>query len=164
MKYDEKKFYSSVEEYKKILGDVKSKSFLVIFDISNKKAFFSIAPLSRAIHELNADMNVIGVDKESETLEALYDVWKVYKENKDGKFNEKTEALMSFIDEMEKRAKGKFIGLFEEPDYVLEAKEFGFEGSYTIPFKDSWFKEHRSKELDETCKKIWTDVYNLRQM
>ncbi|MCH8003404.1 MAG: hypothetical protein IH934_02135 [Nanoarchaeota archaeon] len=163
MKYDEKKFYSSVEGYKKILGGVKAKSFLVVFDIRNKKAFFSIAPLSRAIHELSADISVMGIDKESKTLEALNDVWNVFKENKKGKVNEKTEALMSFIDEIEKRSKGKFIGLFEEPDYVLEAKEFGFERDFTLPFKDDWFKEHRSKELDETCKKIWTDVYNLKK-
>jgi len=62
MKYDEKKFNSSVEGYKKILGNVEAKSFLVVFDISNKKAFFSLAPLSRAIHELGADMNVMGIN------------------------------------------------------------------------------------------------------
>jgi len=93
----------------------------------------------------------------------LYDVWKVFKDDKESKVNEKTEALMDFIDEVEKRAKGKFIGLFEGPDYVLEAKEFGFERDFTLPFKDDWFVEHRTKELDETCKKIWRDVYNLKE-
>ncbi|MDP7244795.1 MAG: hypothetical protein QF568_05610 [Flavobacteriales bacterium] len=163
MKYDEKKFDSSVKEYKKILGNVKAKSFLVVFDIKNKKAFFSIAPLSRAIHELNADMHVIGMDKKSKTLDVLYDVWKVFKQNKAGKFDEKTEALMGFVEEIEKRAKGKFVGLFERPDYTLEAKGFGFEGDYTLPFKDNWFREYKSKELDETCEKIWRDVYNLKK-
>ena len=159
MKYDEKKFNSSVEEYKKILGKVKDKSFLVVFDIKNKNAFFSIAPLSKAIQELGADMHVIGMDKESKTLDALYDIWGVFNQNKKGKFDEKTEALMGFVDEIEKRAKGKFIGLFEGPEYVLEAKEFGFERDFTLPFKDDWFREHRSKELNETCKKVWRDVY-----
>jgi|TARA_Y100000310_G_scaffold327327_1_gene393492 hypothetical protein len=163
MKYDEKKFNSSVKEYKKILGNVKAKSFLVVFDIKNKKAFFSIAPLSRAIHELNADMHVIGMNKKSKTLDVLYDVWKVFKQNKAGKFDEKTEALMGFVEEIEKRAKGKFMGLFERPDYTLEAKGFGFEGDYTLPFKDNWFREYKSKELDETCEKIWRDVYNLKK-
>tara|TARA_B100001971_G_scaffold52574_1_gene47697 strand:- start:12234 stop:14003 length:1770 start_codon:yes stop_codon:yes gene_type:complete len=163
MKYDEKKFDSSVKEYKKILGNVKAKSFLVVFDIKNKKAFFSIAPLSRAIHELNADMHVIGMDKKSKTLDVLYDVWEVFKQNKAGKFDEKTEALMGFVEEIEKRAKGKFVGLFERPDYTLEAKGFGFEGDYTLPFKDNWFREYKSKELDETCEKIWRDVYNLKK-
>jgi len=162
MKYDEKKFNSSVEGYKKILGNVKSKSFLVVFDISNKKAFFSIAPLSRAIHELNGDMHVVGIDKKSESLEALYDVWKVFKKDKDEKFDSKTNALMEFIEEVDKREKGKFIGLFEGPDYILEVKGFGFEGDFTLPFKDDWFKGYMSKELDETCGKIWKDVYDLK--
>lgn len=162
MKYDEKKFNSSVEGYKKILENVKSRSFLVVFDISNKKAFFSIAPLSRAIHELNGDMHVVGIDKKSESLEALYDVWKVFKKDKDEKFDSKTNALMEFIEEVDKREKGKFIGLFEGPDYILEAKEFGFEGDFTLPFKDDWFKGYMSKELDETCGKIWKDVYDLK--
>ena len=163
MKYDEKKFNYSVEEYKKILGDIKAKSVLIVFDIRNKKAFFSLAPLSRAIHEMGADMNVIGIDKESESLDAVYDVWNVFKENKEGKENEKTKALMEFINEVEKRAKGKFMGLFEGPDYILEAKEFGFERDFTLPFKDGWFKEHRTEELDETCRKIWEDVYDLKE-
>ena len=101
MKYDKEKFNSAVEEYKGILGDIKSKSFLVVFDIKNKKAFFSIAPLSRAIHELDADMHVIGIDKNSESLDALYDVWKVFKQNKEGKFDEKSKALMEFIEEVD---------------------------------------------------------------
>ena len=112
MKYDEKKFNSSVEEYKKILGKVKDKSFLVVFDIKNKNAFFSIAPLSKDIHELGADMHVIGMDKESKTLDALYGIWGVFNQNKKWTFDGKTEALMGFIDEIEKRAKGRLIGLF----------------------------------------------------
>ena len=163
MKYDGKRFNSSVEEYKKILGNVKLKSFLVVFDIGNKEAFFSIAPLSRAIHELEGDMHVVGIDKKSESLDALHDVWKVFKQNKEGKNYEKTNALMDFVEEVDKREKGKFIGLFEGPDYILEAKEFGFERDFTLPFKDDWFEEHRSKELDETCGKIWDEVYNLKE-
>lgn len=162
MKYDEKKFYSAVEEYKNILGDVKAKSFLIVLGIGNKKAFFSIAPLSRAIHELDADMHVIGIDKNWESLDALYDVWKNFKQNKEGKFNERTKALMEFIEEVDKRERGKFEALFQEPNYILEAKEFGFERDFTLPFKDDWFKEHRSEEMDETCGKIWSDVYNLK--
>jgi hypothetical protein len=104
----------------------------------------------------------MGINENSETLDVLHEVWKVFKQNKEGKIDEKIEALVDFIDEVEKRAKGKFIGLFEGPDYILEAKEFGFEGSYTLPFKDGWFREHRSKELDETCKKAWRDVYDLK--
>ena len=161
MKYDERNFNSSVEEYKKVLGKIKAKSFLIVFDIKNEKAFFSIAPLSRAIHELDADINVLGINKKSDSLEALYDVWDVFKENKKVDQDKKTKALMEFVDELEKRKKDGFKILFESPDFILEAKEFGFEGSFTMPFKHSWFKKHRVRELDETCKKLWKDVYNL---
>jgi hypothetical protein len=162
MKYDEKKFNSAVEGYKNILGDVKAKSFLIVFDVINKKSFFSIAPLSRAIHELGADLNAVGIEKESESLDALYDIWGAFKQDKENP-DGKAGALIDFIEEVEKRAKGKFTGLFEGPDYILEAKEFGFEGSFTLPFKDDWFKEHRGNEMDETCKKIWKDVYDLKK-
>jgi hypothetical protein len=163
MKYDEKKFNSSVNKYKKILGNVEAKSFLIIFDVKNKEAFFSLAPLSKAIHELGADVNVMGIDQKSDTLDALNDVWRVFKQNNGGKIDEKTRALMDFVGEIEKRGKGKFIGLFEGPDYIIEAKEFGFEHDFTLPFEDGWFKEYMGKELDETCKKIWKDVYDLKK-
>jgi len=162
MKYDEEKFNSAVEEYKKGLGNVKSKSFLIIFDISNKKAFFSLAPLSRALHELEADVHATGIDKESEGLDALRDVFKTYRFHKDGKNDKNTEALMDFVNEVEKKEQGKFEGLFEGPDFVLEAKEDGFEGSFSLPYRDGWYKQHRQEELNETCKKIWKDVYNLQ--
>jgi len=84
MKYDEKKFNSAVEEYKKSLGNVKAKSFFVVFDIKNKPAFYSIAPLSRALHELGADVSCIGIKSKSEGLEALKDVWKTFEENEKG--------------------------------------------------------------------------------
>jgi len=162
MKYDENNFISSVEEYKSILGNIKSKSFLVVFDISNKDAFFSIAPLSRAIHELGGDMHVIGIDEKSEALDAIKDVWRVYKSEKSGTSDDKTSALRDFIDVIEKKDKGKFERLFESPDYSIEAKENSFEGDFSLPFKSGWFKEHREEELNETCKKIWKDVYDLK--
>ncbi|MBN4049111.1 hypothetical protein JYT91_00670 [archaeon AH-315-M20] len=162
MKYDEKKFNSSVEEYKKILGNAKEKSFLIVFDIKNKKAFFSIAPLSRALHELGADVHVIGKDRKSGALDALNDVWNTFNEHKKGNSNDKVKALMTFIESLEKKSKGNFIGLFEGPDCILEANNSGFEGSHNLEFRDDWFKEHRTKELNETCRKIWGDVYELK--
>ena len=162
MKYDEKKFNSSVEEYKKMLGNAKSKSFLIVFDIKNIKAFFSIAPLSKAIHELGADINAMGIDQISESLEAMHDIWDTFKQSKNNATSSKTEALIGFLDEIENKGKGKFIGLFNGPDYTIEAKESGFEGDFTLPFRDEWFNDYRGNELDETCKKVWKDVYNLK--
>ena len=162
MKYDENKFNSSVEEYKKILGSIKKKSFLIIFDIKNKKAFFSLAPLSRTLHELGADVHVVGKNEKSEALDAIRDIYKTFKEHKKGNSNEKVKALMEFIEALEEKSKSSFAGLFEEPDYTLEAKENGFEGSFNLDFKGDWFKEYRAKELKETSKKIWKDVYELK--
>ena len=163
MKYDEKKFNSAVEEYKKILGDAKKKSFLLVFDISNKKAFLSIAPLSRAIDELESDMHAWGIDKNSEALDAIKDVWETFSKAKKGSGDEKTEALMNFIQEIEKKKKDAFIGLFEKPDFIIEAKDSFFDGSFKLPFRDDWFKDYRPKEMEETSRKIWEDVYNLKK-
>ena len=160
MRYDENRFNSSVEEYKKRLGVIKGKSFLIIFDIINENAFFSLAPLSRAIHELGADINCIGIDKKSESLEALKDVYNVFKNKTD---DEKAKALIGFIGKVDKKMEGEFRKLFKEPDFIIEAKEFGFEGSFTLPFKKEWFKKHRENELIETCRKIWGDVYYLQK-
>jgi len=163
MKHDEKKFNSAVEEYKKILGDVKEKSFFVIFDINDEKSFYSLAPLSRAIHDLGADMNATGINKESPAVDALKDVYATYKDLKDDKNNEKTKALNDLIEEVDKKMKGSFRKLFEGPDFILEAKEGSFQGSFELPFKPDWFVQNRQSELDETCEILWRDVYNLQK-
>jgi hypothetical protein len=163
MKYDEKKFYNSVKEYKETLGNARGKSFLIVFEMLSKKAFLSIAPLSRAIHELGADANVMGINKKSETLNSLQDVWEVFKQLKNGVDNEKTSALKAFIECAERKQKGAFSGVFESPDYILRANESGFEGDLNLPFKDGWFKDYQPKIMDETCTKIWKDVYNLKK-
>src|SRR3989338_5247709 len=142
MKYDEKKFNSAVLEYKKILGNAKNKSFLVVFDISDKKAFLSIAPLSRAIDELQSDLHAWGIDKNSEALDAIKEVWEAFGKAKNGSKDEKSEALMDFIEEIEKKKRDTFIGLFEKPDFIIEAKDSGFEGSFDLPFREGWFEEY----------------------
>ncbi len=163
MKYDEKKLNSAVLEYKKILGEIKNKSFLVVFDISNKKAFLSIAPLSRAVDELECDMHAWGIDKNSKPLDAIKDVWNAFDEAKKGSKDEKAEALMDFIGEIEKKKKNGLIGIFEKPDYIIEAASSGFDGSFKLPFKDDWFGDYRIREMEETCDKIWKEVYNLKK-
>ena len=76
MKYDKKAFDSAVGDYKKLVKDAKGKNFFIVFNIKNKNAFYSIAPLSRALHELGADVSCVGVNKKSEGVEALKDAWK----------------------------------------------------------------------------------------
>ena len=78
MKYNEKSFNSAVEDYKNLVGNVKSKDFFIRFDLDNKNAFYSLAPLSRALHDLGADVSCIGINKTSESLEAVKDVWNIF--------------------------------------------------------------------------------------
>ena len=80
MKYNESEFNSAVEDYKKRINNAKNKNFFVIFDISDKDAFYSIAPLSRALHDLGNDASCTGINKNSEALEALKDVWKTFED------------------------------------------------------------------------------------
>src|SRR3989344_9046815 len=162
MKYDDKAFNSAVEEYKGILEKAKNSSFLVIFDVKNKNAFLSIAPLSRALHELSNEVNATGINSKPEALEAIKDVWKIHKELEEGKSRGKTTALKDFIQEVEKKTNGEFEKIFKEPDYTIESKDSGFKGSFNLPFRNEWFREYKAKEMDETCKKIWKDVYNLK--
>ena len=160
MKYDKEAFDSAVSSYKEAIGQ-KGGSVLVIFNVKNKDAFFSIAPLSRALHELDNEVNAVGINADSGSLEALNDVWKAYKLLEEGKADAKTGALNGFIGAVKKKAED-FRDIFREPDLVIEAKEDGFHGPFSFPFKSGWFRGYRSSEVDETCKKIWKDVYNLR--
>ena len=163
MKYNENTFNSAIKDYKKIIKDVKGKNFFIVFDINNKDAFFSIAPLSRALHELGVDVSCVGVHKNSETLDALKGVWKIFEYYKSGARNEKTNALIEFIEEVDKKAKGEFKKLFKKPEFVVEAKDNRFSNSVNLPFHAEWFKEYRMKELMQTAEILWRDVYALKK-
>ncbi len=163
MKYNEKSFNSSVEDYKKLVGNAKGKDFFVIFDLSNKNAFYSLAPLSRALHDLSADVSCSGINKKSEGLDALKDVWKTFEDLEKGNIDEKTNAIKDFIDEVDKKAKGEFRELFKKPDVLLEAKENKFSGDLELPFHTEWFKDYRMQELMQTSEILWEEVYALKK-
>ncbi|MDP3766077.1 MAG: hypothetical protein Q8R04_06210 [Nanoarchaeota archaeon] len=163
MKYDENEFNSAVEDYKKRINSVEGKNFLIIFDVNNKNAFYSIAPLSRALHELEADVSCTGINEKSEGLDALKDVWKTFEEYEKGIKNENANALIDFIVEVDKKTKGEFKKLFKKPDFILEAKENKFAGSVELPFHTEWFNEYRMKELMKTAEILWRDVYALKK-
>lgn len=169
MKYDEKAFNSAVKDYKATVKSCRGKyttqknNFFVIFDINNKSAFYSIAPLSRALHELKADVSCIGMNNNSESLSALKDVWEVYEDYKKGIRNEKTNALIKFIEGVDKKADGEFKAIFKKPEFILESKEDKFEGSLELPFHTEWLKEHRMQELMQTAEILWKDVYALKK-
>jgi hypothetical protein len=159
MKYNKKEFDSAVDSYKKQLKKAKKKTIFIVFDISNKNAFYSLAPLSKAVHELKGDVSCIGIGKKSEALDALKDVWNAFE-------NKKSEAhfsLANFIEEVDKKAKGNFKKMFRKPDFVLWAHENKFTGDFEIDFNAKWFKEYRMQELLETSKILWRDVYSLKK-
>ena len=69
MKYNIKAFDKAVEEYKQILKKhIKEKILFIETDFNNKKAFFSLAPLSKAVHELKGDMQVVVKDQKITNL------------------------------------------------------------------------------------------------
>ena len=163
MKYNENAFNSAVENYKKHVNNAKNKNFFIIFDISNKDAFYSIAPLSRALHELGFDVSCAGINKKSEGLEALKDVWRTFEDYEKGVKNEKTKALIEFVEEVDKKSNGEFKKLFKKPDFIIEAKQNKFVGSLELPFHLEWFKDYRMQELIETAEILWRDVYALKK-
>ncbi|MBI2660445.1 hypothetical protein HYX07_04750 [Candidatus Woesearchaeota archaeon] len=163
MKYDEDAFNSAVEDYKKLIKAAKNQNFLIIFGVSNRQAFYSLAPLSRALHELGADASCTAINKKSEGLDALKDVWKAFEEHEKGTKDENTKALIDFIEEVDKKASGNFKKLFKIPDFILEADNNGFEGSFKLPFHAEWFNEYRMDELIQTSDILWKDVYALKK-
>ena len=163
MKYNENAFNSAVENYKKHVNNAKNKNFFIIFDISNKDAFYSIAPLSRALHNLSNDVSCLGINGKSEALGALKDVWKAFEEHENGINNEKTNALIEFIEEVDKKSKGEFKKIFKKPEFILEMKQNKFIGSIELPFHAEWFEEYRMKELMQTAEILWKDVYALKK-
>src|SRR3989344_9392497 len=98
MKYDEKKFFEAVANYKKSIGNSKGRDFLVIFSLKDKDAFYSIAPLSRAVHDLKGEMSALGFDGDSDSFNALLDVWKANEEAEKGAKSDKAKALKAFIE------------------------------------------------------------------
>ncbi len=162
MKYDMKKFNSSVNYYKKKLGNVKNKSILAVFDVDDADAYYSIAPLSRAIHDLGGDLNASGVQDDSPMLNALFSTWQLYDEMNKGTGNKKTKALKDFIATAEKKAKG-FGKIFKRPEIIIKSSGKGFSGSIDLAYKPMWFREYKWKLLLKTAEVIYKEVYNLRK-
>ncbi len=175
MKYNLKAFNSAVKYYEKHLKKFRKKNIFVVLDAGNEKAFFSIAPLSRAAHNLDCDMAVRVIQKTSKSLDALIDVWNLFdkvradekskKSKKSEKDRQKTRALDEFIKVVDKKARGKFRKIFRRPDLFVRAsnKEFITNQGFRMGFKPAWFKKYKWNELLETAKIIWDQVYNLKK-
>ena len=94
MKYDAKKYKAAVSYYKKAFkGKVKEKTILVELEAKNKEAYFSLAPLSQAIHDLGGDLDVTVQDGKNASLEAVKQVWHIIDESKRRVKSKKVKAL-----------------------------------------------------------------------
>jgi len=81
MKYNEKTFNSEVDYYiKKLKGKAKDNVVFATLNTKQAEAFYSIAPLSKAVHESGGDMHVI-VEDDSNSLSVLKDIWHVYEDH-----------------------------------------------------------------------------------
>lgn len=165
MKYNIKEFNGGVGYYTKRLSNkVKNKVVFVILNIKQDRAFYSLAPLSRAVHNLGGEMHVVIIDENSNNLDVLKDVWNVYDDLKDGIDTKEANALREFIEDVDKRTKTiSFREIFERPEIFLEAKENGFSGDLELDYKDKWHIGYRWNELLESASNIWKDGYNLRE-
>ncbi len=163
MKYDDKKFYEEVKKYTDILKDkVKDKIVFVLMELDNEKAFFSIAPLSRAIHNIGGDLHVL--INGNNNFEILKDVWYVYEEYKKGLDTDKVNALKGFIQAVNKRTKKEtFENIFKKPEFILKAEEKGFSGTLELDYYDEWHKKYRFNELVESANQIWGQGYALKK-
>ncbi|MBW2975338.1 hypothetical protein KY366_06480 [Candidatus Woesearchaeota archaeon] len=166
MKYDLKTFNKEVDYYTTKLRDkVKGKVTFVTLDLNDHKAFYSLAPLSRAIHNLEGDMHVMVIDENKTNLDILKDIWYAYDDLTRRKLKtRKTRALKRFIDSVDKRTKTKvFKEIFKGPDIVLKAKKEGFSGTIELKYCYRWNIKYRWNELLETSYKIWKHGYDLQK-
>ncbi len=166
MKYNLHTFNAEVEYYtKKLKNKVKDKVIFVILNLKQHEAFYSIASLSRAVHNLEGDMHVMVIDETSINLEILKDIWYVYDDWVKKKLNtKKVRALKHFVSAVNKRTKTKvFKDIFKGPDIILKAEKEGFTGTLELDYKYRWHRRYRWKDLLETASIIWKQGYDLKQ-
>ncbi len=158
MRYNKEEFDNAVKYYKEILKSrVKKSKSIFVYGKFNKKAFFSIAPLSRAAFELGIDINV-SFGYNTDNYSYLFDVWKTYSNLKNKKIGKKERALKEFLDEINIK---EIEDIFSPPDLVLETGLFGFKKG--IKYKTKWFVPFMAGMLKKTTDSIIKNVYGLKK-
>jgi hypothetical protein len=151
--YDTKKFDSAVKYYETQFLDVKKKSIFIIFDIENKPSFYSIAPLSRALHNLKKDVFVYSPPN-WEQMNTLSYIWNEYPS--------KNKLLTKFISLVQKKAGKDFSKIFSNP-LIINAEENYFNTTKnTVKYQTSWLKKRKWNLLLKTSSTIWTQVFNVK--
>jgi hypothetical protein len=143
MKYNLTSFNLAVSYYKKELIKIKSKN-IFIYGIVNQEAFLSIAPLSRACHELDMDMHVSFVDRKISY--PLFDIWEACEAN--------NKSLRKFISLAEKKTGPGFNDIFERPDIIIKSDHDGFTGTINLKYSSGWFVKYKWNLLVKTAKLI----------
>lgn len=163
MAHNEKRFFEEVKYYSEIFNDIKDKLVFLKIPINNEKAFMSIAPMSRAIHEKGGELHVMGVGKNSPMLNSLEKCWQINEDFNAGKKTKAVDAYKNFASFAEKTlGKGELKRIFAKPDIVMKVGRNGFTGDVKADFKAGWFKRRKQKLLEQTCKTVWSQVFNLK--
>jgi hypothetical protein len=167
MKYRKKEFEEAVSYYRKTLKPAVSKgnACLVEIPFGNEKAFFSLAPLSRALHLLGADVSVFVTDRESLMLKTLRKTWLLNAQLKGGKKNARTKALERFIKTVERKTKSSFFHtLFREPDLQVSCNASHFYAAgIKLDFRANWLKKRLWKKLLDTAGQILKQGYGVKK-
>jgi len=160
MKYRMKQYEKAVKQYRKELGFLSGKTILIEFPFKNKTAFYSLAPLGAALHELKADLSVSLHSGESTNLKILELAWETSSELKAGVKNSKTAALKGFILAAERKTgRGKISSILRRPDAWISAEKDCFivetaKGFHLFPFQAGWLKERKANALKRTANAI----------
>ncbi|MBN2067352.1 MAG: hypothetical protein JW744_02700 [Candidatus Diapherotrites archaeon] len=167
MRYSEVQFNKDVAYYKRMLKKRlgKGKTCLVSLPLENESAFFSLAPLSRAVDEFGSDLSVFVLGKESSTLPVLRKTWELYSQLKKGGKSNAAKAMQAFIESVQRKTKDSYFEkLFRQPDLEINVKTkgFGFD-SKLIDFRTGWFRRSKWKQLLATNKRILQQGYGLRK-
>jgi hypothetical protein len=165
MKYDLKAFNDSVMYYQKKLMKFKGKTIFVVIDGNDNEAFFSLAPFSRALHNLNCDVSVTVATEKAENIDALLEVWASYEEMEHKIKSSRAMLLKDFINEVDKKAKGEFKKIFRKPElFVYGVKQgLALSNGELLEKKTEWFKKYRWDELIVTALIVWRQVFNLKR-
>ncbi|MBS3106788.1 hypothetical protein J4419_03945 [Candidatus Woesearchaeota archaeon] len=158
MRHDLAEFRKAVGRYKKKLSNVKGSCLIML--VPSKEAFYSVAPLSLALHELGCDVRV---ELKSHNLAEMKKFWTLYFAMKSGLKNEKTSALKRFLLLSDRKCEGKLAPLFQSPDIFLNSGKAGFVGTRELPYEIRWRREPQESLLKKTAARIWDHVYDLKK-
>jgi hypothetical protein len=156
MRYNSIEFNKAVRYYKNKIKNKKIKNIFIHGKLS-KGGFLSIAPLSKAAHELKIDLYVTF---NSNSYSYLKDIWDTNNLLKNKKNTDKTIALKNLIHKINIKGLSKF---FKSPDIIIESKRNGFYGDLQLENKPLWFTSFMSKKLKLTTDTIVKNVYAIKK-